>query len=528
MVLAVFSFPVSNAQTQPTTIANPAARKHYTVSGTVVNSVTGEPLRRALVRANGPEQHAAALTGADGHFQMEGVPDGLVYLSAEKPGFFEESSIPGARGITRKAVTVGPATPEVSLKLVPEARIRGRVVDREGEPIESLQITVMTQQIINGRKQWQSRGGGTTNANGVYHLDGLTPGRHVVRTGSQPVIPPFVSVVSEVRNVPDQVFPQMYFPDSLDASSAQALDLKPGEEAEADFTLSAVRAYKVSGVIAGSQQNVMAICEDSAGEPIQTGVHIDQKTGRFVLSNIPAGSYTIAFRRQEQQGNAYYAEQRVTITTSDVDGVNLLLQPLLSIPVNFPGAPERTNPQVNVQLISKQKHQGQGAMYGAQRQGGPEGPLVIPSVAPGTYEVSAQTFGDSCIQSITSGNIDLSRDDLTVSAGSQPAPIDVAVGNDCATLSGTVHADGQPAGGVVILVRDESSAEPKVAFVPPSGVFSFAGLTPGDYQIFAFSDLAGLEYGNPDAMKGFTGQEINLGSNQKAQIDVKLNLRGQN
>ena len=52
--------------------------KRYPISGTVVNSVTSEPVRRALVRVNSGQEQLVAFTGGDGSFQLASVPEGPV------------------------------------------------------------------------------------------------------------------------------------------------------------------------------------------------------------------------------------------------------------------------------------------------------------------------------------------------------------------------------------------------------------------------------------------------------------------
>ena len=66
----------------------PARRLSIPLDGIVLNSVTGGlTVRAALVRIN-PQM--SALTGADGKFHFEGVPQGQMYVSVRKPGYFNE------------------------------------------------------------------------------------------------------------------------------------------------------------------------------------------------------------------------------------------------------------------------------------------------------------------------------------------------------------------------------------------------------------------------------------------------------
>src|SRR5437899_3002637 len=64
----------------------------YSLSGTVVNSVTGEAIRGALVQIymNG---QSSRLTGPDGKFQFDGLFAGQTPITVRKPGFFSEEEL---------------------------------------------------------------------------------------------------------------------------------------------------------------------------------------------------------------------------------------------------------------------------------------------------------------------------------------------------------------------------------------------------------------------------------------------------
>src|SRR5207245_1360619 len=63
-----------------------------TMSGVVVNSVTGEPVPRALVQMNGMVSRVA-LTDAEGRFQFDNLPETQAVLIAHKPGYFSEMEL---------------------------------------------------------------------------------------------------------------------------------------------------------------------------------------------------------------------------------------------------------------------------------------------------------------------------------------------------------------------------------------------------------------------------------------------------
>ncbi|MBV9158800.1 MAG: carboxypeptidase regulatory-like domain-containing protein, partial [Acidobacteriaceae bacterium] len=203
--------------TAPPVSAQSTSPARRTITGTVVNSVTGEPIRRALVQLAGPRQ-SFAFTGADGRFQIENFPEGDVYLSAQKPGFFDASQAGHGPLILKSG------TNDALIKLNPQASIQGRIVDNDGEPIEAIQVELIGQQIVNGRKEWQPRETVQTRENGSYRIDNLMPGIYVVHTV---VRPEFGSQFGqESDQLQQQAYPERFYPSSPDFASAQPMDLK--------------------------------------------------------------------------------------------------------------------------------------------------------------------------------------------------------------------------------------------------------------------------------------------------------------
>lgn len=497
--------------------SNPQAR--HTVAGTVVNAVTGEPIRRALVRIAGAPQQLFAFTGEDGRFQMENVPEGSLSITAQKPGFFDRAM--NGAVVTQSFVAIGSTDSDVVLKLIPEAKIQGRIVDSDGEPVEGVGVELLAQDIMNGRKRWQQRGVGSTNENGVYHIDNLPEGQYVIRSESHQVFPGVWNSGPDGKLIPEVYRPQFY-PNAPDLSAAQPIEVKAGEQGEADFTLTAVRSFKISGTAVGAQNGVSIECLDSNGMRLPTPSGGGRRPGSFVIMQVPAGSWTIRFNSNDGQGRTYFAEQAVDLSTSDIKGLQVQLEPLPSIPVHIVNGSDGRN---NVQLQLVTSSGWQPGSFGAITD--PSGSLAFHDVLPGVYKLSAQVFGQGCIESIMSGSTDLTRTDLTVSAGSTPAPIEVSLLKDCATISGSITGKGEPVNGFVVLVPESSSTQPTMMPVQGDGKFTLANLSPGGYRLYAFSDVTGLEYANPDTLRDFPSQEVEVTAGQQAQVELELISRGE-
>ena len=152
-----------------------------------------------------------------------------------------------------------------------------------------------------------------------------------------------------------------------------------------------------------------------------------------------------------------------------------------------------------------------------------DGSLSISGLTPGSYRVVAHPWGPNCVASVTSGSTDLMRNNFVVTPGTTPEPIDVALNNDCSSLEiSTNQQGGQPASAQFLIVPAGQAAEPQVLFAG-SGKAKVGNLAPGDYQIYAFADLNGIEYANPDVLRKYSGQHVSLSPNDKAIITVDVN-----
>src|SRR5204863_8437603 len=77
----------------------------YKLSGAVINSVTGEPVRRALVQLYAGSQ-LVALTDGNGQFEFEGLGPGSTSIDVRKPGFLNEQ--PASQLNAPQLVNIGP------------------------------------------------------------------------------------------------------------------------------------------------------------------------------------------------------------------------------------------------------------------------------------------------------------------------------------------------------------------------------------------------------------------------------------
>src|SRR5205085_10657999 len=137
---------------------------------------------------------------------------------------------------------------------------------------------------------------GNTDEKGNYRVEGLTPGPYFVRTMVHPVF-----AASWVTS--GSAYAPQYYPNGSDLSSAQPLQLKPGQDAEADFMLHAAATSMIRGVAGGASQNGVSISFEGAdGQQIGTNyLQLDPQTGKFALRMAPYGRWTLHFTSNDTQ-----------------------------------------------------------------------------------------------------------------------------------------------------------------------------------------------------------------------------------
>src|SRR5260370_6300896 len=163
-----------------------------TISGTVTNSISGEPVRKADVSLQslmqeqlitrpgnlGAHANEVVTTNASGGFQFTGVPPGKYMVVAQRSGFVNM----GARRPMNTLITItaGQEVTGIAVKITPHAVIAGRILDEDGDPMAFCSVQAMGMRSLRGKRQLVPMGGGPTNDLGEYRISGLVPGKYYV------------------------------------------------------------------------------------------------------------------------------------------------------------------------------------------------------------------------------------------------------------------------------------------------------------------------------------------------------------
>jgi hypothetical protein len=519
----------------------------YTVRGTVVNSVTGEPISGALVQIYGARQNAV-LTGSDGKFQFEGVPNGSFPLSVQKPGYFSAEQI-RRNGGSLRSVNTDEDRP-VTLKLIPEGVVYGRVIGDNGEPLGYLPVQILWERVENGKRTREANRSVQTDEQGEFRQAELQPGKYFVFVGPSSWPTSFPSRLSQGGA---RGYPGVFYPGVADLSSATAIEMTPGKHAEINVSLSSQPFYRISGTVSGywPEQSVSFEMFSASGQPIGAGIELDEARGTFRSSWVPAGVCTVIAGSQDPKTNQpRFATQRLNVT-SDVGGVHLALLPSALIPLNIRVEATRSDTpadgrntstffggfsQIRQQFsparvaLTPQEHvfayrQQQYSESFADNDPAP----AIRNIPAGVYSVEVAPNGPYYVQSVRSGPVDLLEQNLTVAPGGSNQPIEIVLRDDFATLEGSLTFSAESESATIIMISANSVAEAPqrrniVGVTNKAPSFQIPQLAPGEYKLLAVDNPDELEYANPEVVRKYLSKarDVSLVPNQKAKVELEV------
>ena len=424
------------------------AQQTYPVHGTVLDSVTRQPIARALVDSH---SQGATLTDNDGHFEFN-LTAGSADLLVRRPGYE-----PMTGSLHSHRVQVGPSTPELTFTLTPEALITGQVTLSTADPADGIRVIAYRHHLVNGRMQWAMQSTATTNSEGIFRIARLQAGEYLLYTESArgrdgPAIP----------GAKTFGYPPVYYPGTADSASSAVLTLTAGQHAQADFALTRQRYYTVSFTVSDPRAAARTSFEirDAAGHATGFPVRWDAMQG-IVQATVPNGHYYLeansgnvraAFSvnfsvRLTGDSGQTYGRTDFTVANAPLIGLPLTLFPLRPIPVNIhkdftassssntaqlsdlSGAPIDLSSGLSLSLVSGEEFLGQGNVSGQPRPlpGTNDGTsFEFSGASPGRYWVATSAF-QGYVSSITSGGVDLAREPLTIGPGGASASIEVTL-----------------------------------------------------------------------------------------------------
>ena len=535
--------------------------KGDSIHGTVVNSVTHAPIPRALVSS--PDNRFATMTDDEGRFEFTfpetaaGADDQPnlnanrpVALLARKPGFVRNAEF-SAQDLAAK---------EVSIELIPEALIVGKVTLPTAEPPDNIFLQIYRRQVVAGAARWVPAGGTQSRSDGEFRFADLPAGTYKVLTRELLDRDPLTF------NPQGQLYgyPPAYSQNAPDFSSAGTIQVSAGMTGLANLTLVKQPYYRihipVANALPDTGLNVNVNAAGRQGPGFSLGYN---NRDQAIEGMLPNGTYTIeasSFGQSAATGLLTF-----TVNGAAVQGPPLVLMPNSSVKVdvkeeftstdNTGSVTLRVNRRVmtprgprrylNINLEPADDSE-RGGVGGLRNPTGPEDEsLVIENVQPGRYWVRVNS-SRGYAASVRSGNIDLQHQPLVVAAGGSTSPIEITMRDDTGEIDGMVEGVATSTSGaasirvemvgsgvsymassarVYCVPLADSSGQFTEVWVSPDGSFSSPPLPPGAYRVLAFDrPQSELEYRNPEVMQSYEarGPVVRLVSGQTEHVRLQL------
>jgi hypothetical protein len=472
------------------------------IRGVVINSVTREPIARALVSS--PDNRFATLTNSEGRFEFTlekigektgpaseeenadsngrgvgdthiGGPNGGAnrpyMLEARKPGFLADRNRQGNN-------LPNDSSKDLTLELTPEAVIAGTVTLPTSEAPDSISLEIYRRQVQDGRARWVQAGGSRSMSDGQFRFADLPAGSYKLLTNELLDTDPLTSVPHVDPFAPDARgplfgYPPVYYQSASDFGSASTFQLAAGQTQTINLSLVKQPYYrvKVPVIVPGSDQpdyglGVTVYAHGHRGPGFSLGYN---HLHHAVEGMLPNGTYTVEvtnFRPNGATGVQSITIKGVPGAVSMSEGPAMVLVPNGSIAVNvkeeFTSAGHTgsltisSNGRASVLngprrylsvTLEAADDFGAGRNVSLRNPTGPsDEALVIEGASAGSYWVRVYS-SRGYPASIRSGNLDLQHQPLPVGVGGAASPIEITMRDDMAEISGTVEGITPPLPG---------------------------------------------------------------------------------
>jgi Carboxypeptidase regulatory-like domain len=527
------------------------------VEGSVINIQNNRTIPRASVSLSRLRGGGGKSVRADGngHFIFEHVEAGSYKLIADRQGFFTDSKLREYQPVLD--VADGQHLKNVPVRLMPSALVTGQLFDEYNDPVQDVEIRLLTVKMRLGQMVLSPAGKTVTDDRGQYRIPGLHPGRYYLVAENKPqnaMLEAIKTTIAkklvehgqaggarhgevlrldgpEESEEPPFTYAPLFYSATDDFQQAQALVLKPGDEVEADFIMFSAPVVSISGRVTNGMTGAPAgTAEVSAYwtpymETEGTPARISTEDGRFEVRGVTPGHYTLR-GSFTAEGVSYAGEQTVEVGIRGAQNVEIALLPdfvatghvrvgdtqysvLARSVIEFAG--EGMLPRVRAKAVSNEYkfevQLRQDRRYHAVIRNLPED-FYLKSVSLSGHEV----LPDSVVVNGTRGDMEL----IVSPAGGH--------------IEGSLYdSKDQPTRGSILLVPDGPQPGPPDLFRRTSadgkGKFTLRGVAPGSYRLVAMESLnLDSEINSPEFLRSIGNRGDSLIVEEGGKYTVSLRL----
>ena len=519
------------------------------IRGKVVAGDTGRALRRARINLTtsdlGPGSSRSTTTDLSGRYEIRDLPAARYRVAVTRSGYLPldyGQRRPGEQGRPVQ-LSDSQVLERIDFALPRMSVITGHVTDETGEPMEGVTVLAMRALFFEGRRKFVPIGTATTDDEGEYRLQKLSPASYVVMATTK-------ETWTVTENGKETVFgyAPTYFPGLAAATDARRVAVGLGQRVPAiDLALVPGRAARISGTAFDSQHRPFArvnLSDDIRGINFASfrgaGSATVAADGSFTIPNIPPGEYRLGATRLagDPTGEPEVAELTILVDGIDLENVALVgsVGGTVSgrVVVEGAGAPKWS--AVRVDVRQPLRNQPSPALIGAFSNSGSgrvkdDGTFLVEHVFDqARFQV---TLPDGwMLKSVMQGGRELGDAELRVRSGEEMRDVEITITDRVTTLSGQLVDDkDQPVhdATVVVFAADadkwfESSRAVKAARPDQQGQWRVKALPPGDYLAIALEYVEDGAWNDPEYLESLrkAASSVTLGEGASRTVVLKL------
>ncbi|MBN9661430.1 MAG: carboxypeptidase regulatory-like domain-containing protein [Acidobacteria bacterium] len=501
--------------------ANPGS-----VDGLVLNSLTGAPVRKAIVdldQVGGPI-HLTAETDAAGQFQFTGLSAGAYRLSSSRAGY-----LPRPTKITLTLGSTGRATAP-TIRLRPQGVITGRVLEDDGEPAPGAGVIVYRQVFRHGKKRWERiNPAAMANEAGEYRISNLSPGTYLLQAHNRrQQANSHYGEPAETNPRPAYFIPA-YHPNSPTQQSATPVQVGVGAElGSIDIHLLKVARPpsvhvkgKVTGV-PGGPQTVVSVGLNPREEGGLGGRSVSANGPDYAFDLlVPPGEYTI--HANVYSGGVEAFGSGTLSVAGDTEGVVVPMSPAPAVTGRIllaePGVKVKLD---GIQILILEGDSSDGLAYRTDESGrfvlpprlhpGRYGVVVLGPLPPGYYARTVKLGGEV-----------IEPEGFEITASAQ---LEILLSRTAGSITASVTDDqGTPVPvGVVTLMPEDPRAQLEKKDVDDKGQVHFTNLRPGKYRLHAWQEMEDDLWHDPEFRKQYDARaaQITVGPSETQSVQLKV------
>jgi hypothetical protein len=497
----------------------------------------------------GKQAYPAAVSDTDGRFTFQNVKPGRYTVRATRDGYFGKPAggVYPATASIDIAVSAG-ETSQAPLSMVQGAILGGRIFEESGAPLSNAGVQAFSLSYQNGFSMLQPAVTKTTDDRGEFRLFWLPPGDYYISATRTPVNP--------IAGGPPPV--RTFYPGVTRLNETIPVTIRGGEDLRGmDIVLRTVPLFRISGRVSSS---VAVPPSDTDAPLVLAFLHLADRdihtpidnvaanqagrfsltpnTGLFEIPGVQPGSYELLARIADPSvgtGTAGFSWGRILVDVQDQDIRDLPIainpSPALKGTVRVVGGGGALPPNLRIAL-NPMGGSSRVALYQLVATRGTrvaaDGSFSVASVPPGVFRIGALPGlpPDFYIADVRQNSASVFDSGFAV--GREPDPIEILIASGAGVVEGVVE-DGPTKvvpGAVVALIpeapRHENRALYASATADASGRFTFRGVAPGDYQLFAWESTPPNAYQSTSFLKKYEGRGRAVRVAQRATVSAQV------